>query len=51
MMVYPNERHGIGMNKAAKRTPLVFENASFYYQNLLGKPVPEFFWNTEKKAF
>ena len=51
MMVYPNERHGIGMNKATKRTHLVNENASFYYQNLLGKPVPAFFWNAEKKAF
>lgn len=51
MMVYPNERHGIGMNKATKRTHLVNENATFYYQNLLGKPVPAFFWNTEKKAF
>ncbi|ULQ51151.1 S9 family peptidase [Flavihumibacter fluvii] len=53
MMVYPNERHGIGANKATKRTHLVSENATFYYQNLLGKPVPDFFWNTitEKKAF
>lgn len=51
MMIYPNERHGIGANKATKRTHLITENAIFYYQYLLGKPVPSFFWNTDKKAF
>ncbi|MBZ5858536.1 S9 family peptidase [Flavihumibacter profundi] len=51
MMVYPNERHGIGMNKATKRTHLVNENANFYYQYLLGKPMPDAFWKKESKAF
>jgi dipeptidyl-peptidase 4 len=51
LMIYPNERHGIGANKATKRAHLIAENASFYYQNLLGKPVPAVFWNAPKKAF
>jgi dipeptidyl-peptidase 4 len=51
LMIYPNERHGIGANKATKRAHLIAENASFYYQNLLGKPVPAIFWNAPKKAF
>lgn len=52
MMVYPNERHGIGANVRAKRDHLVSENASFFYRHLLNKPVPEVFWKkTERKAF
>ncbi|KYP14322.1 DPP IV N-terminal domain-containing protein [Flavihumibacter sp. CACIAM 22H1] len=52
MMVYPNERHGIGANVRAKRDHLVSENASFFYKYLLNKPVPEVFWKkTERKAF
>lgn len=50
-MVYPNERHGIGMNKAAKRIHNGLEAASFYYQNLLEKPVPSVFWKPEQKGF
>ncbi|MBL7770903.1 MAG: DPP IV N-terminal domain-containing protein [Flavipsychrobacter sp.] len=52
MMIYPNERHGIGANVRAKREHLVSENASFFYKHLLNKPVPEVFWKkTERKAF
>lgn len=52
MMVYPNERHGIGANKATKRTHLVMENAIFNYRNLMNKPVPDVFWNSsDKRAF
>ncbi len=50
MMVYPNERHGIGANIRAKREHLVTENASFFYRYLLNKPVPEVFRNS-RKAF
>jgi dipeptidyl-peptidase-4 len=52
MMIYPNERHGIGANVRAKREHLVSENASFFYKHLLNKPIPEVFWKkTERKAF
>lgn len=52
MMIYPNERHGIGANVRAKRDHLVSENASFFYKHLLNKPVPEVFWKkTKRKAF
>ncbi len=51
MMVYPNERHGIGMNKATKRVHNSLEAASFYYRNLLEKPVPPAFWKTEARGF
>lgn len=52
MMIYPNERHGIGANVRAKREHLVSENASFFYKHLLNKPVPEVFWKkAERKAF
>ncbi|WP_290790389.1 S9 family peptidase [Flavihumibacter sp. UBA7668] len=52
MMIYPNERHGIGANVRAKRDHLVAENASFFYKHLLNRPVPEVFWKkTERKAF
>lgn len=52
MMIYPNERHGIGANVRAKRDHLVAENASFFYKHLLKKPVPEVFWKQgQKKGF
>lgn len=52
MMIYPNERHGIGGNVRAKREHLIRENATFMYQYLLNRPVPEKFWKpAEKKAF
>lgn len=52
MMIYPNERHGIGANVRAKREHLVSENASFFYKHLLQKPVPEVFWKQgQKKGF
>lgn len=44
LMIYPNERHSIGMNKATKRLQLNLENASFYYKHLLERPVPEGLW-------
>ena len=43
-MLYPGERHGIGANSRAKGEHNRTEAYSFYYQNLLQKPVPEQFW-------
>jgi dipeptidyl-peptidase-4 len=43
-MLYPNERHGIGSNVAAKRIHNTLESYKFYYKNLLNKPMPEDFW-------
>jgi len=43
-MLYPNERHGIGSNVAAKRIHNALESYKFYYKNLLNKPMPEDFW-------
>ncbi|KIC96114.1 S9 family peptidase [Flavihumibacter solisilvae] len=51
MMVYPNERHGIGGNKQTKRMHLISENAAFYYLQLLEKPIPAAFWKKEVKGF
>ena len=51
MMVYPNERHGIGGNKQTKRMHLMSENAAFYYLQLLEKPIPAAFWKKEAKGF
>ncbi|GAO41743.1 S9 family peptidase [Flavihumibacter petaseus] len=51
MMVYPNERHGIGANKATKRYHNNFEAAAFYYRNLLEKPLPAGLWKQETKGF
>ncbi len=44
LMVYPNERHGIGGNVPAKRTHNMLESFKFYYKNLLNKPMPDEFW-------
>ena len=44
LMLYPNERHGIGANSAAKRTHNMLEAYTFYYKYLLEKPMPEQFW-------
>ncbi|WP_052324260.1 DPP IV N-terminal domain-containing protein [Flavihumibacter sp. ZG627] len=52
MMIYPNERHGIGANVRAKREHLTRESVSFMYKYLLNKPVPPQVWQSvEKKAF
>jgi dipeptidyl-peptidase-4 len=51
MMVYPNERHGIGANKTTKRIHNTSEAARFYYQFLLEKPIPEAFWKKEARPF
>jgi dipeptidyl-peptidase 4 len=42
-MIYPNERHSIGANVAAKRTHNTLEAYKFWYENLLNKPMPEVF--------
>lgn len=39
-MLYPGERHGIGGNSPAKSQHLRMETYSYYYQNLLQKPMP-----------
>ncbi len=43
-MLYPGERHGIGGNSQNKAIHSRNEAYSFYYQNLLGKPMPAAFW-------
>jgi dipeptidyl-peptidase-4 len=43
-MLYPGERHGIGSNNRAKGEHNRTEAYTFYYQQLLKKPVPEQFW-------
>lgn len=49
MMVYPNERHGIGGNNMQKGIHNRNETFYFIYKDLLGKPMPEGFFG--KKAF
>ncbi|WP_276480555.1 S9 family peptidase [Paraflavitalea pollutisoli] len=46
-MVYPGERHGIGGNNAKKALHNRNEAYAFWYKNLLGKPMPAQFLNTE----
>jgi dipeptidyl-peptidase-4 len=42
LMIYPGERHGVtGAKGVYSRT----EAYSFYYRNLLGKELPDSFWN------
>ena len=50
LMVYPQERHGIGGLKGQHAR---LEAYKFYYDNLLGKPMPQKFWGvpTEKRGF
>jgi dipeptidyl-peptidase 4 len=50
MMLYPGERHGIGGNKGQHSR---LEAYKFYYDNLLGKPMPAKFWGvpTERRGF
>jgi dipeptidyl-peptidase 4 len=48
-MVYPNERHGIGANIAAKALHNRNEAFSFLYRHLLNKPVPEAVWGSSGK--
>lgn len=43
-MLYPGERHGIGGNSQNKAMHNRNEAYFFYYQNLLGKPMPAAFW-------
>ena len=52
-MVYPGERHGIGGNSANKAQHNRNEAYSFYYKNLLLKPMPEVFWGvtTPQRGF
>lgn len=53
-MVYPNERHGIGANSANKAQHNRNEAFRFYYNQLLGKPLPAVFQptgGTERKGF
>lgn len=42
-MLYPNERHGIGANDPRKALHNRLEAYRFYYEQLLGKPLPEEF--------
>lgn len=49
MMVYPNERHGIGGNNMQKGIHNRNETFYFIYKDLLEKPMPEGFFG--KKAF
>ncbi|NML20426.1 prolyl oligopeptidase family serine peptidase [Pseudoflavitalea sp. G-6-1-2] len=42
-MAYPGERHNIGGNSGKKRAHRMAEEARFWYENLLGKPVPAAF--------
>jgi dipeptidyl-peptidase 4 len=53
LMVYPNERHGIGSNVALKATHNRNEAFAFYYKNLLNKQMPADFYNQQprKAAF
>ncbi|HSB93496.1 MAG TPA: S9 family peptidase, partial [Flavitalea sp.] len=52
LMVYPNERHGIGSNVALKATHNRNESYAFYYKNLLRKEMPsEFYTKPTRKAF
>lgn len=46
-MLYPGERHGIGGNNAKKALHNRNEAYAFWYKNLLGKPMPAQFLNTE----
>lgn len=46
-MLYPGERHGIGGNNAKKALHNRNEAYAFWYKNLLGKPMPTQFLNTE----
>ena len=41
LMIYPGERHGVA---AAKGVYSRTESYSFYYKNLLEKPMPDVFW-------
>lgn len=45
-MVYPGERHGIGANNMKKGQHNRNEAYAFWYQNLLGKPLPAVFTGT-----
>src|SRR5688500_13523304 len=51
-MLYPNQRHGIGANSAAKSLHNKNEALTFIYQHLLNKPVPDVIWGSRgKRAF
>lgn len=49
-MLYPGERHGIGANNRAKGEHNRTEAYTFYYQQLLQKPVPEALWKPSAQA-
>ncbi|MDF2187099.1 DPP IV N-terminal domain-containing protein [Paraflavitalea sp. CAU 1676] len=49
-MVYPGERHGIGGNNAKKALHNRNEAYAFWYKNLLGKPMPAQFLDTENSG-
>ncbi len=50
MMIYPYERHGIGANSRNKALHNRNEAYKFIYKNLIGKPMPEQFWNPAPAA-
>ncbi|HYE56139.1 MAG TPA: prolyl oligopeptidase family serine peptidase, partial [Chitinophagaceae bacterium] len=49
-MLYPGERHGIGGNNRAKGDHNRLEAYKFYYEFLLGKPMPAQFWGVPTQA-
>jgi dipeptidyl-peptidase-4 len=50
-MLYPGERHSVGIKEPLKGVHNKTEAYEFYYRNLLNKPLPEVFRGENRKGF